>query len=171
MEMRPEVSVQEADFDVGGEMAALSMDRNDVGAVASFVGLVRDVNDGSGVRAMTLEHYPGMTERSLEEIVAQARARWPLLGVRVIHRYGRLEPADRIVFVGVASAHRGAAFAACEFIMDYLKTRAPFWKCEETPNGARWVDAREADDTAAARWAEEGEGVDDVSWDEIEQRR
>ena len=171
MEMRPEVSVQEADFDVGGEMAALSMDRNDVGAVASFVGLVRDVNDGSGVRAMTLEHYPGMTEHSLEEIVAQARARWPLLGVRVIHRYGRLEPADRIVFVGVASAHRGAAFAACEFIMDYLKTRAPFWKCEETPHGARWVDAREADDSAAARWAEEGEGVDDVSWDEIEQRR
>ncbi|MCM8565879.1 molybdopterin synthase catalytic subunit MoaE [Thauera linaloolentis] len=133
-------------------MGALSASRRDVGAVASFVGLVRDANDGNGVSAMTLEHYPGMTEKALDEIVEQARQRWSLLRVRVIHRFGRLEPADRIVFVGVASAHRGDAFAACEFIMDYLKTRAPFWKCEETPVGARWVDARISDDSAAARW-------------------
>lgn len=146
------VSVQEADFDVGSEIGALSEGRRDVGAIASFVGLVRDLNDGSGVSAMTLEHYPGMTEKALEEIVEQARQRWSLQGVRVIHRFGRLEPANRIVFVGVASPHRGEAFAACEFIMDYLKTRAPFWKCEETPEGARWVDARESDDSAAARW-------------------
>ena len=170
--MRSEVSVQETDFDVGAEIGALSAGRSHVGAVASFVGLVRDVNDGSGVQAMTLEHYPGMTERSLVDIVAQAKVRWSLLGVRVIHRYGRLEPTDRIVFVGVASSHRGDAFAACEFIMDYLKTRAPFWKREETPDGARWVDAREADDSAAARWAEDAAtdaGVE--SWEEIERRR
>lgn len=167
-----EVSVQQEDFDVGAEIARLGEGRRDVGAVASFVGLVRDANDGSGVRAMTLEHYPGMTERALEEIVEQAKARWSLLAVRVIHRHGRLEPADRIVFVGVASAHRGEAFAACEFIMDYLKTQAPFWKCEETPQGARWVDARESDDSAAARWetvpAQAGQGED---WDDIERRR
>lgn len=160
------VSVQEADFDVGAEIAELSAGRRDVGAVASFVGLVRDVNNDSGVHAMTLEHYPGMTERALADIVEQARARWSLLGVRVIHRYGRLEPADRIVFVGVASSHRGDAFAACEFIMDYLKTRAPFWKREETAEGARWVDARESDDSAAARWSEGGE-----NWEDIELRR
>ncbi|ATE59643.1 molybdopterin synthase catalytic subunit MoaE [Thauera sinica] len=147
------VSVQEADFDVGAEIAALGGERRDVGAVATFVGLVREANDGSGVSAMTLEHYPGMTERALGEIVAQARSRWPLLSVRVIHRVGRLVPGDRIVFVGVAASHRGEAFAACEFIMDYLKTRAPFWKREETPAGARWVDAREGDDAAAARWS------------------
>lgn len=157
------VSVQEADFDVGAEIAALSSGRNDIGAVASFVGLVRDANDGSGVSAMTLEHYPGMTEQALEAIVAEARQRWPLNAVRVIHRYGRLLPGDRIVFVAVAGAHRGEAFAACEFVMDYLKTRAPFWKREETPEGARWVDARETDDSAAARWSE--------NWDEVEQRR
>lgn len=163
------ISVQEADFDVGAEIEALSAGRSDVGAVASFVGLVREANDGSGVSAMTLEHYPGMTERALEDIVAEARARWSLLALRVIHRYGRLEPADRIVFVGVAGAHRGESFAACEFIMDYLKTRAPFWKREETPTGARWVDARETDDSAAARWtAGAGEGDD---WEDIEQRR
>lgn len=167
-----EVSVQHEDFDVGAEIARLGEGRRDVGAVASFVGLVRDANDGSGVRAMTLEHYPGMTERALEEIVEQAKARWSLHVVRVIHRHGRLELADRIVFVGVASAHRGEAFAACEFIMDYLKTQAPFWKCEETPQGARWVDARESDDSAAARWetapAQAGQGED---WDDIELRR
>lgn len=169
MDAESEVSVQEADFDVGAEIAALSAGRPDVGAVASFVGLVRDANDGSGVSAMTLEHYPGMTERSLAEIVAQARSRWPLLAVRVIHRHGRLAPTDRIVFVGVAGAHRGESFAACEFIMDYLKTRAPFWKCEETPEGARWVDARETDDSSAARWdAGTDEGGD---WDDIELRR
>mgnify|MGYP000532340633 FL=1 len=151
------VSVQEADFDVGAETAALSAGRLDVGAVATFVGLVRaDKLSGAGseVSAMTLEHYPGMTEKSLEAIVAEAGGRWQLQGVRVIHRFGRLLPGERIVFVGVTSAHRGDAFAACEFIMDYLKTRAPFWKKEDTPEGGRWVDAREADDSAAARWVE-----------------
>lgn len=148
------VGVQEADFDAGAEMGLLSAGRHDVGAVASFVGLVRGANDGSGISAMTLEHYPGMTGKALGEIVEQARQRWSLLGVRVIHRCGRLEPGERIVFVGVASAHRGDAFAACEFIMDYLKTRAPFWKREETPAGARWVDARDSDESAAARWQE-----------------
>lgn len=153
------VSVQESDFDVGAELAALTAGRADIGAVASFVGLVRDANDGSGVWAMTLEHYPGMTEQALEDIAAEARSRWQCAALRVIHRVGRLEPADRIVFVAVASAHRGDAFAACEFIMDYLKTQAPFWKREETPEGARWVDARDSDCEAAARW------------DEVEMRR
>ena len=153
------VSVQESDFDAGAEIAALSHGRTEVGAVATFVGLVRRGNEDSGVQAMTLEHYPGMTEKALEDIVADARDRWHLEGVRVIHRVGRLEPGDRIVFVGVAGAHRGEAFAACEFIMDYLKTRAPFWKREETPQGVRWVEARESDDSAAVRW------------DDIEMRR
>lgn len=148
------ISVQHEDFEPGAETAALGERRTDVGAVATFVGYVRDANDGSGVVAMTLEHYPGMTERALGEIVQQAGMRWSLLGVRVIHRVGRLVPGDRIVFVGVAASHRGEAFAACEFIMDYLKTRAPFWKREETPEGARWVDARESDDVAAAKWSE-----------------
>ena len=153
------VSVQEADFDADAEIAALSAGRDDVGAVASFVGLVRADKqseigaDGTpAVQAMTLEHYPGMTERALEAIVDDARGRWELLGVRVIHRVGRLVPGERIVFVAVASAHRGEAFAACEFIMDYLKTRAPFWKKEETAQGGRWVDARASDDHAAGRW-------------------
>lgn len=154
------VSVQEADFDAGAEIAALSAGRDDVGAVASFVGLVRaDKADGAkvgagetAVQAMTLEHYPGMTEKALDAIVDEARGRWDIFGVRVIHRVGRLVPGDRIVFVAVASAHRGEAFAACEFIMDYLKTRAPFWKKEETPAGGRWVDARDSDDHAAGRW-------------------
>jgi molybdopterin synthase catalytic subunit len=119
------------------------------------VGLVRDANDGSDVRGMTLEHYPGMTEKALEDICAQANARWDLLDIVVIHRVGRLVPGDRIVLVGVASGHRGEAFAACEFIMDYLKTRAPFWKKEDTPAGARWVEARESDDQAAERWLRE----------------
>jgi molybdopterin synthase catalytic subunit len=148
------VSVQEADFDAGAEIAALSAGRDDVGAVASFVGLVRADKSASAdaVQAMTLEHYPGMTEKALGAIVDEARGRWDVLGVRVIHRVGRLQPGDRIVFVAVASAHRGEAFAACEFIMDYLKTRAPFWKKEETPQGGHWVDARESDDQAAGRW-------------------
>lgn len=147
------VSVQEADFDTGAEIAALSTGRDDVGAVASFVGLVRaDKSSDAAVQAMTLEHYPAMTEKALEAIVAEARGRWSLFGVRVIHRVGRLLPGDRIVLVAVASSHRGDAFAACEFIMDYLKTRAPFWKKEETAAGARWVDARESDDQAAGRW-------------------
>ena len=124
-----------------------------MGGVASFVGLVRDANDGHAIRGMTLEHYPGMTEKALEDICEQARGRWDLIDVVVIHRVGSLAPGDRIVLVGVAGAHRGEAFEACEFIMDYLKTRAPFWKREETPQGARWVEARESDDTAAGRWS------------------
>ncbi len=147
-----EVSVQTADFDLGDEVAALSAGRADVGAVASFVGLVRGRNEGSAVSAMSLEHYPGMTEAALAEILAQARERWSILAARIIHRHGRLQVGDRIVLVAIASAHRGDAFAACEFIMDYLKTRAPFWKREETPAGARWVDARDSDDAAVARW-------------------
>jgi molybdopterin synthase catalytic subunit len=150
------VSVQEADFDAGAEIAALSAGREDVGAVASFVGLVRADKAvekiGAGVTAMTLEHYPGMTETALDDIVKEARQRWEYFDARVIHRVGRLLPGDRIVLVAVASAHRGEAFAACEFIMDYLKTRAPFWKKEQTPDGGRWVDARESDDHAARRW-------------------
>jgi molybdopterin synthase catalytic subunit len=148
------IRVQEADIDVAAEVAALSAGRDDVGAVASFVGLVRadKASADNAVQAMTLEHYPGMTEKALGDIVEQAQARWQLLGVRVIHRVGRLVPGDRIVLVAVSSSHRGDAFAACEFIMDYLKTRAPFWKKEESGQGGRWVDARETDDTAAARW-------------------
>jgi len=146
------VRVQEADFDVGAEMAALSDGRSDVGGVASFVGLVRDIAGGTAVTAMTLEHYPGMTERQLEDIEAEARSRWPLLEVRIVHRVGRLEPGDRIMFCGAASAHRGAALEACAFLMDWLKTKAPFWKKEETPAGERWVEARAEDDEAASRW-------------------
>jgi molybdopterin synthase catalytic subunit len=148
----PTVRVQEADFDTGRELESLTRGRVDVGAVASFVGLVRDANDGREVRGMTLEHYPGMTERALEEICREAHSRWELLDTLVIHRVGPLEPGDRIVLVGVSSAHRGEAFAACEFIMDYLKTRAPFWKREETPEGGRWVEAKTSDDEAAGRW-------------------
>ena len=143
------VSVQEADFDVGAEIAALTAGGVDAGAVASFVGLVR----GGEIDAMTLEHYPAMTVKALNDIVAEAHRRWELLGVRVIHRVGRLLPGERIVLVAVSSTHRQAAFAACEFIMDYLKTRAPFWKCEETAAGSHWVDARESDDEALRRWS------------------
>ena len=146
------VRVQSGDFDVGRELEALTAGRHEVGAVASFVGLVRDANDGQPIRAMTLEHYPGMTEGALEDICAQAHSRWKLIETLVIHRIGPLAPGDRIVLVGTASAHRGEAFAACEFIMDYLKTRAPFWKKEDTPDGGKWVDARESDDQAAQRW-------------------
>ncbi|MGA9395326.1 MAG: molybdopterin synthase catalytic subunit MoaE [Azonexus sp.] len=146
------VRVQEADFDVGAELATLRAGDARIGALASFVGLVRDVNHGTGVAEMTLEHYPGMTEKALGAIVDDAKSRWALYDALVIHRVGRLQPCDQIVLVAVTSAHRGAAFAACEFIMDYLKTRAPFWKREETADGARWVDARDSDDTAAARW-------------------
>lgn len=146
------VRVQEADFDLSAELAALRRDDARVGAIASFVGVVRDVNDGSGVSEMTLEHYPGMTEKALEAIVVEAKGRWDIFDALVIHRVGRLQPTDQIVLVAVTGAHRGETFAACEFIMDYLKTRAPFWKREVTPEGARWVDARETDDTAAKRW-------------------
>jgi molybdopterin synthase catalytic subunit len=146
------IRVQAEDFDVGAEIAALTRGMPKVGAVASFVGLVRDVNEGAGVAEMSLEHYPGMTEKSLEAIVQEARGRWDVMAATVIHRVGPLKPGDNIVLVAVASAHRGDAFAACEFIMDYLKTRAPFWKKEKTPEGERWVDARESDDASAARW-------------------
>jgi len=152
----PRVRVQEEDFDTGRELDALTQGRADVGAVASFVGLVRDANDGHAIRGMTLEHYPGMTEKALEEICAQAHARWDLIDTVVIHRVGALVPGDRIVLVGVASGHRGEAFEACEFIMDYLKTRAPFWKREDTPEGSRWVDARASDDRSADRWSTKG---------------
>lgn len=144
--------VQHDDFDLGAEVAALRAGNPGVGAVASFIGTVRDVTHGTAVRTMELEHYPGMTEKSLERIEAAARARWPLLGVTIVHRVGLLQPLDQIVLVAVASAHRGDAFAACEFIMDYLKSEAPFWKKEETPEGARWVDARVSDDAALRRW-------------------
>ena len=146
------VRVQEADFDVGAELAVLRAQDARVGALASFLGLVRDINDGARVAGMTLEHYPGMTEKALEAIVTEAKGRWGIYEALVIHRVGPLKPCDQIVLVAVTSAHRGEAFAACEFIMDYLKTRAPFWKKEETPDGGRWVDARETDDSAAARW-------------------
>jgi len=146
------VRVQQADFDVGAELSALRAADPRVGALASFLGLVRDINDGASVSEMTLEHYPGMTEKALEEIVTEARSRWDIYDSLVIHRVGPLKPCDQIVLVAVTSAHRGEAFAACEFIMDYLKTRAPFWKKEATPDGGRWVDARETDDSAAARW-------------------
>ena len=150
--LRSEVRVQRDDFDVGREIDALRRGDPGIGAIASFIGTVRDINEGSGVSTLTLEHYPGMTESSLEEIAAQAHARWRLNGSLIVHRYGELHPADQIVLVVVTSAHRGDAFAACEFIMDFLKTRAPFWKKEQTPQGARWVEARSSDDDAAARW-------------------
>lgn len=147
------VRVQTDDFDVGVEIARLRAGNANVGAVASFVGIVRDVNDGAGVSLLHLEHYPGMTERALEQIVQTARERWDVLDALVIHRVGDLRPTDQIVLVAVTSAHRGEAFAACEFIMDYLKTQAPFWKREQTPSGERWVEARQSDDAAAARWS------------------
>jgi molybdopterin synthase catalytic subunit len=146
------VRVQSADFDVSHELAALRAGDPRVGAVAAFIGCVRDVNDGASIARMTLEHYPGMTEKALGQIVDEAKARWNLLDALVIHRIGELGPTDQIVLVATSSAHRGDAFAACEFIMDYLKTRAPFWKKEVTGTGERWVDARVADDAAAARW-------------------
>lgn len=148
-----QVRVQTRDFDLSAEVAALRADNPRVGAVVTFVGTVRDMNDGAAVSAMELEHYPGMTEQALESIVDQACARWPLAGALVIHRVGPLLPQEQIVLVAVSSAHRGEAFDACEFIIDYLKTEAPFWKKEQTPEGARWVDARESDDTATAKWA------------------
>ncbi len=146
------IAVQPEDFDAGREIAAVRAGNPKVGAVASFVGVVRDVNDGSGVATMTLEHYPGMTEKALKGIVDEAAGRWEVLDCTVIHRVGRLAPTDQIVLVVVASGHRGDAFAACEFIMDYLKTQAPFWKKEATPDGERWVEAKESDDAAAGRW-------------------
>jgi len=150
------VRIQTADFDAGAEIAKLRADNPKIGAVASFVGVVRDVNDGDSVTEMTLEHYPGMTERSIDEIIRQARGRWQVMDALVVHRVGTLRPTDQIVLVVVTSGHRGDAFAACEFIMDYLKTRAPFWKKEATAGGERWVDARMSDDVAAERWRLKG---------------
>jgi molybdopterin synthase catalytic subunit len=152
------VRVETADFDVAREIAALRANDARVGAVAVFIGTVRDVNDAAAVATMTLEHYPGMTEKALEAIVADARARFDILDALVIHRVGTLQPTDQIVLVAVTSAHRGDALDACRFIMDYLKTRAPFWKKEQTAEGARWVDARVSDDAAAARWERDGPG-------------
>ena len=146
------VRVQTADFDVSHEVATLRAGDARVGAVAVFIGMVRDVNQSSEVATLTLEHYPGMTEKALTAIVDESKARWNIIEALVIHRVGELKPTDQIVLVAVTGSHRGEAFAACEFIMDYLKTRAPFWKKEQTPSGPRWVDARASDDGAAARW-------------------
>ena len=146
------VSIQTADFDVAAEIAALRAGDAGVGAVCSFVGTVRDRNDGSSVSAMELEHYPGMTEKAIEQMIDEAHRRFDIRAARVIHRVGPLQVQDQIVLVVVTSAHRGESFQACEFLMDYLKTQAPFWKKERTPEGERWVDARVADDAALARW-------------------
>lgn len=148
----PSVTIQQADFDLGAEVAALRVGDAQVGAVATFVGTVRDRSDGQPVQAMELEHYPGMTERAIEAMIVQARQRFDIRGVRVVHRVGLLAPGDQIVLVAVSSGHRHEAFQACEFVMDYLKTQAPFWKKESTPDGSHWVDARQADDAALARW-------------------
>ena len=146
------VRVQYEDFDVGEEIARLRLQRNDIGAVVSFVGQVRDLNDGDNVTALTLEHYPGMTEKSLQTIVDSAKSRWDVMDILVIHRVGSLKPQDQIVLVAVAGAQRGKAFKACEYVMDYLKTQAPFWKKEDTPDGTRWVEAKAIDDAARDRW-------------------
>ncbi|MCZ4314019.1 molybdopterin synthase catalytic subunit MoaE [Comamonadaceae bacterium G21597-S1] len=146
------VSIQTSDFNLADEVAALRAGDNAVGAVCSFVGTVRDRNDGAQVSTLELEHYPGMTEKAIEAMLDEAHRRFDILGSRVIHRVGVLQPLDQIVLVAVTSAHRGESFQACEFIMDYLKTQAPFWKKEQTPQGARWVDARVADDAALRRW-------------------
>jgi molybdopterin synthase catalytic subunit len=150
--MQPRVSIQTEDFDLSAEVQRLRAADKGVGAVCAFVGTVRDRNDGQSVSAMELEHYPGMTEAAIEAMIDEAHRRFDILGARVIHRVGALQPLDQIVLVAVTSAHRGQSFQACEFLMDYLKTQAPFWKKEQTPEGARWVDARVSDDAALARW-------------------
>jgi molybdopterin synthase catalytic subunit len=146
------VRIQTEDFDLADEVSRLRAGNAGVGGVVTFVGTVRDLNEGAHVAAMELEHYPGMTEQSIERIIDQAQERWPIFDALVIHRVGPLLPRDQIVLVAVTSAHRGEAFAACEFIIDYLKTEAPFWKKEQTPDGARWVDARVSDDEALRKW-------------------
>ena len=150
--MAPRVRIQTEDFDLSAEVAQLRLQDARVGAICSFVGTVRERNDGQSVSTMELEHYPGMTEKSIEAMIDEAFQRFDLYGARVIHRVGLLRPLDQIVLVAVTSAHRGESFQACEFLMDYLKTQAPFWKKEQTPDGARWVDARVSDDAALARW-------------------
>ena len=149
---QPRVFIQTQDFDLQAEIAALRGQDARIGAVCSFIGTVRERNDGSAVASMELEHYPGMTEKDIEAMIDEAHRRFDILGARVIHRVGLLQPLDQIMMVAVVSAHRGESFQACEFLMDYLKTQAPFWKKEDTPEGARWVDARVADDKALARW-------------------
>lgn len=146
------IRIQAEDFDVSTELKQLSANDKTVGALVSFVGLVRDINEGQSIHAMTLEHYPGMTEKALHEIVQAAQQRWPLQGVTIIHRIGDLLPRDQIVLVITASRHRHAAFESADFLMDFLKSKAPFWKKENTPEGSRWVDARESDEIALARW-------------------
>ena len=150
--MAPRVSIQAADFNLAEEIEALRLNDKRVGAVCSFIGTVRDRNDGSPITSMELEHYPGMTEKAIEAMIDEAVRRFDIFGARVVHRVGLLQPLDQVVMVAVTSAHRGESFKACEFLMDYLKTQAPFWKKEETPDGARWVDARVTDDAALARW-------------------
>ncbi|MFC3683548.1 molybdopterin synthase catalytic subunit MoaE [Hydrogenophaga luteola] len=150
--MNARVSIQTEDFDLSAEVARLRAGHKGVGAVCTFVGTVRDRNDGQSVSTLELEHYPGMTEKSIEQMIDEAFKRFDILGARVIHRVGLLQPLDQIVLVAVTSAHRGESFQACEFLMDYLKTQAPFWKKEQTPEGARWVDARVSDDAALAKW-------------------
>ena len=150
--MQPRVSIQTEDFDLSTEVARLRETEKGIGAVCSFIGTVRDRNDGQSISTMELEHYPGMTEKSIEAMIDEAHRRFDIVGARVIHRVGLLQPLDQIVLVAVTSAHRGESFQACEFLMDYLKTQAPFWKKEQTPEGARWVDARVSDDAALARW-------------------
>jgi molybdopterin synthase catalytic subunit len=148
-----EVRIQAEDFDLSHEVAQLRAGNAKVGGIVTFVGAVRDLNEGAAVAEMELEHYPGMTEQSIQAIIDQAKARWPIYGALVIHRVGPLKPMDQIVLVAVTSPHRGEAFSACEFIIDYLKTEAPFWKKEQTPEGARWVDARTSDDDALKKWS------------------
>lgn len=149
------VAIQSADFNLADEVAALRAQDKRVGAVCCFAGTVRDRNDGALVSTLELEHYPGMTEKAIESIIDEAHRRFDIYAARVVHRVGLLQPLDQIVLVAITSAHRGQSFQACEFIMDYLKTQAPFWKKEQTPDGARWVDARVADDVALARWGQE----------------
>ena len=150
--MGARVSIQNEDFDLSTEVAQLRATHKGVGAVCSFIGTVRDRNEGLSVSTLELEHYPGMTEQAIEAMIDEAFGRFNILGVRVVHRVGVLQPLDQIVLVAVSSAHRGQSFQACEFLMDYLKTQAPFWKKEQTPEGSRWVDARVSDDAALARW-------------------
>lgn len=157
------IRLQHEDFDIAAEIGRLTAGRTDIGAVVTFSGICRDHEGGHNVSAMTLEYYPGMAEEEIARHVAQARERWPLLGVTVIHRYGRMTPGDNIVLVVTASAHREAAFEAGAFLMDYLKTRAPFWKLEERAEGKTWIEAKASDDASAARWATLQEAVDDAS--------
>lgn len=148
------IKVQREDFDIGGEISRMTKDSTAIGGLTCFVGLVRDIAGDAKITSMTLEHYPGMTERQLEKLEAEARQRWPLQDVLIVHRYGKLLPGDRIVLVVTASSHREASLQACEFLIDWLKTKAPFWKLEDTDQGEKWVAAREEDDKAAERWKE-----------------